>query len=262
MALGYKFEKDRHIHTLDGRPLMGVTTVLKNWGDPSALVNWSANTAVDYIESQVEIGHFNVASGIGSIEFKGAFNEILTEARTAHLKKRDKAGDKGTEIHAQLEVMMNDLIAGELKEYVPIVNKIKNWLLDNGIKPLKSEMNVYSRSLWYGGIADGVVEKDGMKYILDFKTSGSIQTKAFYQCGAYSYAVREMVAFDDNRYPDGVVIVHIPKGASFDPEKNVYWRYDIGQLENAFVSILEAYKLDKNIQELLERNYKKTSIKI
>jgi len=145
-----------------------------------------------------------------------------------------------------------------------LVTSVKQWMLDNKIKPLKSEMNVYSKDLWYAGIADGVIEKDGKKYILDFKTSGYIYTTAFFQCGAYSYAVKEMVAFDDGRFPEGVVIVHIPRGKSFDSIKNVYWRYDIAHLENAFVNILETYKIDQSIQAQIG-NFKKsnkTSIKI
>lgn len=232
MEIGYKFDPVKHVHTLDGKPLHGVTSVLKNWGDPGALINWAAGCAVDAMVA----------------------GESAEEAKKAHLKKRDKAGDKGTEIHKYLEDSLNLWIEdGQpgLNE-IEVVQQVLNWMVDNNIKPLKSEMQVYSRSLWYGGIADGVIEKDGKKYILDFKTSGSIQTKAFYQCGAYSYAVREMVAFDANRYPEGVVIVHIPKGKSFDPKKNVYWRYDIGQLENAFVNILETYKIDQGVQKQIK----------
>jgi len=230
--MSYHFDKKKHVHTLDGKRLHGVTTVLKYWGDPGALINWAANTAVDFI-------------------VKGGDPE---EARTAHTRKRDKAGDRGTKVHEALEVAMNELIetggysTADTPEY-DIVPTVINWMTAERIKPLKSEMAVYSREHWYGGIADGVIEKDGKRYILDFKTSNTVQTKAFIQCGAYSVAVKEMKKAADVA---GVVVVHIPKGQSFDPEKNTFWFYDIENLENAWLSILNAYKTDYQLQKLIQ----------
>jgi hypothetical protein len=122
-------------------------------------------------------------------------------------------------------------------------------MFDNGIKPLKSEMPVYHTELFYAGIADGVIEKDGKKFILDFKTSSSVQTKAFIQCSAYSVAIKHM---RKDAKVDGVVVVHIPKGKSFDPEKNVYWFYDLEALERAWLGIYEAYKTDYELKKLIK----------
>lgn len=239
--MGYKFDNKKHIHTLDNKPLHGVTSVLKYWGDPNPLLNWGVKTAVDAIEA-------------------GAPPE---EARTAHLKKRDKAGDKGTEVHARLEEAMNHWI--EKKEapalhHFPVEDDIINWMKSENITPLASEMNVWSEKHWYGGIADGVVEKDGKKYILDFKTSGTVQTKYFYQMGAYSLAVKEM---KKEAEVAGVVIVHIPRGQAFNPDRDVYWRYDIEALEQAWLNILNTYKLDQDLQKLTNTwSSTKSSIKI
>lgn len=242
---GYRFDPVKHVHTLDGKPLHGVTSVLKCYGDPSALINWAANCAVDYVvenSDEVEDGEF----------FRGAYvaEKTLNEARVAHTKKRDKAGEKGTEVHAQLEVALNQWIergmTGDHEN--ELVNKVTLWMFDNGIKPLASEKHVHSREHWYGGITDFVCEKDGKVYIGDFKTSGSIQTKAFIQCGAYARALKEMGEYKDFA---GVIVVHIPRGKSFDPEKNVYTRYDVEALERAFTSILDVYKLDKSIEDLI-----------
>ena len=242
MEVGYKFDEKLHVHTFNGKRMHGVTSVLKFWGDPSALVNWAANQACDYIKDKSE----EAVTGLFYTT-----NEILDEARTAHTRKRDKAGDKGTEIHGQLEIAMNQWIdrgmCGDSED--SIVNKVMMWMFENGIKPLKSEMPVYSIDKFYAGIADGVIEKDGKKYILDFKTSSSIQTKAFIQCAAYSVAIKDM---KPDAVIDGVVVVHIPKGASFNPEKNVYWFYDLESLERAWLSIYDAYKTDLTLQKLIK----------
>jgi galactitol-specific phosphotransferase system IIB component len=232
----YKFDDKKHVHTLDGKRLHGVTSVLKYWGDPGGLINWAANMAVDHVEKVLKT--------------KEIEKEDLESARKAHTRKRDKAGDIGTKVHKELEDAMNDWItAGFLMDSKnKTVQAVLEWLRDEGIKPLKSEMHVYSRKHWYGGIADGVIEKDGKRYILDFKTSNYIYTTAFIQCGAYSTAVKEMKKSADVA---GVVIVHIPKGKSFDPEKNVYWRYDIENLETMWLNILETYKLDKELNKVI-----------
>ncbi len=227
--MSYAFNAARHIHTWDGKPLHGVTSVLKMWGDPGALVNWAANQAVDAISR----------------------GESKEDARKAHLKVRDAAGDKGKEVHSLLEDALNRWIeSGATPETGDdVVDSVLAWMFTNGYTPIKSEFPVYNLDLWYAGIMDAVVEKDGQRYILDFKTSGSLQTKHFYQCGAYSLAIKNM---KEAAEIGGAIIVHIPKGLSFKPETNVYVRYDIGHLETAFTNILETYKLDQEITKLIK----------
>jgi len=232
--IGYAFDPIKHVHTYNGKRMHGVTSVLGHWGNPGSLVNWAANQAVDYITNCED----------------ELTEEVFEEARKAHLKKRDKAGERGTEVHAELEVMMNNIIGKKFgEEYSPITSEVLSWLSRENITPLHSEYPIYSLEHFYGGIADGVVEREGKRYILDFKTSNSIQTKAFIQCAAYSVALKEMRTLDS---VDGVVVVHIPKGERFDPEKNTYWFYNISSLEDAWLSILRAYKVDYELQKLIK----------
>lgn len=233
---GYLFDETKHVHTLDGKRLYGVTSVLSYWGESGALVNWAAKQAVEHIEK-------NFPSGETLFDDPGAVTRCLQEAKTAHLKKRDKAGDVGTQVHKELEdVFMQKL---PLPNASPVVTKVVEWSLDTKIRFLSCEKHVHSRKFWYGGIADGIIEKDGKRYILDFKTSGTIQTKAFYQCAAYSVALQEM-----GEEPfDGVVIIHIPRGKSFNPKNNVYWNSNIKELEHAWLCILKTFKLDKELQK-------------
>jgi hypothetical protein len=226
---GYTFDEKQHIHKYDGKNLHGVTSVLRLWGDPGSLVNWAVNQAVDAIER----------------------GEQPADARKAHLKIRDAAGDKGKEVHTTLENAMNQWIEKGVPPSTEdeVVNKVLVWLSSNGYVPLRSEFPVYHLDLWYAGIMDAVVEKNGKRFILDFKTSGSLQTKHFYQCGAYSLAIKDM---KKEAEIGGAIIVHIPKGQSFVPEKNVYVRYDISELERAFTNILEVYKLDAEVNKLIK----------
>lgn len=226
--MSYAFDERKHIHTWEGKPLHGVTSVLKSWGDPGSLINWAANQAVDAIER----------------------GETTEEARKAHLKVRDKAGDKGKEVHALLEEVINKwLLEGAAQNTTDdTVNAVVGWMVAEGYTPIRSELPVYNLDLWYAGIMDALVEKDGKRYIMDFKTSGSVQTKYFYQMGAYSLALKAM----EEQEIGGAVIVHIPRGTSFKPDNNIYVRYDIEALETAFKDILEVYKLDQEITKLLK----------
>jgi len=229
MGVGYAFNDKRHIHTYDGKNLHGVTSVLRMWGDPGSLVNWAAGQAVDAIKR----------------------GESPEEAKKAHLKVRDAAGDKGKEVHGQLEEAMNHWIESKSVGFTndAVVDSVLTWMQKEGYTPLRSEFPVYHLDLWYAGILDAAVEKDGKKFILDFKTSGSLQTKNFYQCGAYSLAIKDM---KQEAQIDGAIIVHIPRGASFNPDVNVYVRYDIKELEEAFKHILAVYKLDQEVTKLIK----------
>jgi hypothetical protein len=226
---GYAFNEARHIHTYDGKPMHGVTSILKSWGDPGSLINWAAGQAVDAIER----------------------GETPEDARKAHLKVRDKAGDKGKEVHALLEEAMNQWIERGVRPEMgdAVVDSVTSWMLSAGYTPLRSEFPVYNLDLWYAGIMDAVVEQNGKRFIMDFKTSGSVQTKYFYQCGAYSLAIQNMKKEADVA---GAIIVHIPRGKSFDPEKNLYVRYDIKDMERAFTNILEVYKIDQEVTKLIK----------
>lgn len=224
---GYSFNAARHIHTYDGKNLHGVTSVLKMWGDPGSLIGWAANQAVDAIER----------------------GESPEEARKAHLKVRDAAGDKGKEVHALLEESLNKWIAeGSMQLTVdPVVNSVLEWMRSEGYTPIKAEINLYSTEMWVGGICDLIAEKEGKKIIFDFKTSGTVQTKYFYQLAAYNLMYREM--FGDSAF--SCAIIHIPRGKSFSVDKNLYWRYDMGELEQAWLGILKTYKTDKELQKLI-----------
>ena len=116
-----------------------------------------------------------------------------------------------------------------------------------GYTPIKSEFNLYSIEMWTGGICDLVAEKDGKQYIMDFKTSGSVQTKYFYQMAAYNLMYKEMYS----KGADACVILHIPRGTSFNVDKNIYLRYDMENLEQAWLGILKTYKIDQELQKLI-----------
>lgn len=246
---GYSFDAEKHHHLYNGKRMYGCTSVLQHWGDKSGLINWAANCAVDYIES-VAIRSEKTISEVKDMLFVS--KHTLEQALTAHTKKRDKAGDNGTKVHGLLEVKMNEWIETSTPPLCDgVVKKVVDWMIAEGYKPVRSELPVYSTKYFYAGILDLVIEKidTGERFIADFKTSGYVYTTAFIQCGAYSFAAKEM---KKEAKIAGVIVIHIPRGTSFNPEKNVYHFFDTEALETAFLNILSTYKTDQALQKLIK----------
>ena len=253
--MGYKFEEGKHIHTLDGKPLMGVTTVLSVISKP-ALIQWSASEAVNHIENnsvslkdfilkietkpKVEIANPDV---IGD-DLRVVSDETLKEARTAHRKKKEKAGDWGTAVHLAVEEWIK-----EQKEPTNLdekgmeaFNNFKNWATENKVEFLESERHIWSKELWIGGIVDLVFKMDGKKYIGDIKTSSGIYNEAFFQMGAYHLCLDEMGEAKD---VEGYIVINLKKDGKMDLKMAT----DMEMNQNAFKYALGLYKIINSLKK-------------
>src|SRR3990167_11462488 len=101
----YRFSEEKHLHELmkDGeyKPLTGVTTVLGVIAKPM-LIQWSANMAVEYV-LQNKTKFINENSQLVT----ELLDEVCKEARVAHRKKKESAGEWGTNIHTLAEEYIN-----------------------------------------------------------------------------------------------------------------------------------------------------------
>ena len=187
----FTFNEELHLYFLevDGvkKPLTGVTSVLQAIAKP-ALIQWSANEAVKYIlEKGVE----------KDTDFILISKEQLEEARTAHRRKKKDAGQKGTDIHAELEKIIKEAITGD--GYITSktheskqISDFIDWAVSQKVKFLASEKRVYSKIFWLGGTLDFICEIDGKKYIGDIKTSNKIYGREFFaQTAAYRLMCEE-----------------------------------------------------------------------
>ena len=232
---GYKFDEKKHAHTLDGKPLMGVTTVLSVISKPS-LIQWSANMACDYVDSR-SMEFFNNPT---------LFKDILKEARTAHRKKKEKAGDWGTKVHEAVEDWIKRGVepVGLDEMGVRAFENFKKWAEDNNVKFIESEKHLYSREMWIGGIVDLVFEMDGKKYIGDIKTSSGIYNEAFFQMGAYHLMLEEMGEKD----VAGYIVINLKKDGTMDMKRADNMKIN----QDAFKHALGLYKI---INVMLEKTY-------
>ncbi len=242
---GYSFDPKGHVHTLDGRALMGVTTVLSVISKP-ALIQWAANMACDYVDQARQSEKFTLED----------LGNALKEARTAHRKKKEKAGDWGTKVHECIESTVKVLIEeneGYCYEVVleainetaktseldatqkQVIKKFFEWAVENEVTFRESEKNLYSRTMRTGGIVDLVFEMGGKKYIGDIKTSSGIYPEMFAQMGAYDLMLREM-GFDSF---DGYLIINLKKDGKIDFALTEHMELN----RDFFKAALELYKI-------------------
>lgn len=248
----YQFlDKGRqHLHTLDGKPLIGGSTAKGIIGKGDGLVQWSAGCAVDYIKENAEVELDEQGTPTGVLYTEEA---DLEAARTAWKKKRDGAAKVGTERHGLLEDYVRDCIANH--EGRPVAAKwtydiaqFVEWATANVDRFLFAEANCYSERLWVGGIADiGMVLKDGRRVVGDHKSSKAAYFDQFIQTALYDILLSEsggLTPQGDKLFEwekaDGYVIFPF-RSSPFTPE----YRWDADRYRKAAEDVVNIYKLSE-----------------
>lgn len=234
----FTFDPIKHVYTLDGKPLTGVTTVLGVINKP-ALVAWASKMAVEHIKGNAP---WDEAQSVYLVS-----ESQLEDAKQAHRRKKEDAGEKGTDLHALVEEYVNwcleigglasvTTVASYQLKWEPI-RKFINWAVNNQIRFLESEKRMYSRNWWLAGTADLIFEKDGKKYIGDIKTYAKIWDRVpFFQCAGYANFYEEMSEGKD--HIDGYCVLRLSKDGSFEEK----WSFDVEGDTRAFFAAAELYR--------------------
>jgi len=144
------------------------------------------------------------------------------ESYETAIEERDKAGDRGTRFHKTCEAILGgstvtfasyrDDNALEMITAVyewKMVEGFVNFLNDKKPKVLKVEQRVLNEEIGYGGTVDAVMEIDGEKFVIDFKTSSGLYFSHEMQVEAYRSAIA---------YMDSMGIMDMGPGLENDPE--------------------------------------------
>src|ERR1035437_3506725 len=129
----YEFNEAKHIHSLNGQALTGVTTILGVIAKPM-LIQWSANMAVESIKGQLY--------DLTLMPPRTVLDDIFAMAKVAHRKKKEEAGVKGTDVHAEVELLIKQSMATGLMSYAGDNEQVKHfikWSEDNKVKFIGSE---------------------------------------------------------------------------------------------------------------------------
>ena len=245
----YRFSKGRHLHELlvDGRwqALTGITTVLGIIAKPF-LIQWSANEAVDYIDKALneQLESQPIETDL-LLWLHDHWKEITKEAKIAHRKKKEKAGEQGTDIHAIIEKIIkeaiekNDGVIKNVLHEVPQVQRFLEWVVNNNVRFIASELHLYSREHFLGGVVDGVVEIDGEKWIMDTKTGG-VYAEAFFQMAGYQLMIEELGLYQDIK---GHIILGLLKTGEFVEKRSISNEDN----KKAFLSALSLYRIKNKV---------------
>ena len=186
--------------------------------DKPQLVPWAAKMTAQAVADAWKPGVAYTATQI---------EQICMEAKGAHRRKKDTAGDIGTEIHLIVGMYAEGQLSPEAVQD-PFKRKgLENFMkATDGWEWLGSEITLVHEEHRYGGTADGIARlPSGMIVLVDFKTSNNVYPTYTMQCALYAAAT-----------PD-------------DPRLHEYWK----QIEEARII---HYNKEFNTWETLERNIK------
>lgn len=188
----------RHPHT--GVIVPSVTTVLKQLNKP-ALVQWAVDQTAAFAVANID----NLLSrteeqGWGFLRWYWNRDPLKgeVELRNFYNGVRDDAAELGTMIH---EWIAADHGEGNYPDvsmapefFWQMVNVWNEWSAQHDVKPIVSEGTVWSElGGGYAGTLDGIWEIDGVRYLLDIKSSRNVYDEHMMQLAALGGAQVLMV---------------------------------------------------------------------
>ena len=219
----YRFDEKKHIHLLNGKPLIGTSTAMKIVAKP--LTWWASGMAVSKFgwldpkknkEEAVQEALIVGFEKVKGLDMAG-YGNLLDEAYRAHSVRLKDSATKGTDRHELLEAFVKNTMVcqqtGTIDEtkYSEEIEPFIEWSKKNVKRFLFSELHCYSERLWVGGISDAGAElKDGKVVVIDFKSSKEAYADQFWQCGGYGIQIAENGGYT----PQGEKIFTLEK--SFD----------------------------------------------
>jgi hypothetical protein len=174
--------KGHHYRDANGTRVPGVTTIIGDGVPKPALITWSANaTAEAAVDQWDELGAL-------------APSQRLKRLQGARYAERDRAKDRGTEVHRAAEqllagkpVKVPEEIAGHVESYARFLDEFK-------VEPIHVEFSCVSERWGYAGTADlfatvVLPDRGARRLLMDLKTSRSgVFGETALQLAAYRYA--------------------------------------------------------------------------
>ena len=179
--------------------LPSVTQILKVLDKSGPLMGWATNCGAAYIKARLKPGEFWLS--------QAEIDDIAEGVRSAHRKVSKIACDIGTEAHDWVASYIASEANGEdipdFPENPLVVNcchAAQNWISKVGLRPIAVEEIVYSRAHKFIGTMDtagGLVEIEGKKAVIDWKSSKGLYVEMRFQLAAYKKAYEEMTGLTD-----------------------------------------------------------------
>lgn len=262
----YHFDREAHLHTLDGRALTGTTSIIGVLNTP--LAYYASGKACEVFgasdyhlfgkmskgeANEAEIASFELSANAMLKKIKemkvGEYMKLLDKAYRAHDKESHKKADAGKDLHSLLESFVKsemgkkklpDSDFKDIEQYVA-------WSRKNVKQYLASEANCYSERLWVGGQLDAAaIMNDESQAIIDFKSRDKAYPKDLLQTSGYALQVEENGFFSEDGKANKKVaqpftkVIIVPMGMKkLEPIENT----NILELKKGFESAVFLYQL-------------------
>lgn len=169
--------------------MRGVTDIKRTIIAKPGLMHWSKDEAIKWLKKLDRI----------------PTEQDYEKASKAYLIKSDFGKDVGTEVHGAIEnYLVSDVTTSVSQDARKSFNAFLDWYTNTNAKKIAVEQAVYSRSKGYCGKYDALLELDGKKVLVDFKTTNispyalkkgkewtGLYPEDFMQLGFYSKAYNE-----------------------------------------------------------------------
>ncbi len=205
--------KGHHYTDGAGTRVPGVTTIIGDGTPKPALINWAANATAD-----AAVNRWDELSDMPPAQ-------RLSALRSARYDEKDRAANRGTQVHALAErlikgetVQAPDEIAGHVEAYARFLDEFR-------VTAVHVEFSVASYRFGYAGTGDLIgdfMTSDGPRRLLcDIKTNRSgIFGETALQLAAYRFADVLIIDGEEEEMPpvDGCAAIHVRgDGYSFIP---------------------------------------------
>lgn len=230
-------------YTKDGTRVPSVTTVIGAFSDKSALIDWSARMAGEYVRANLPKGQLIARDEV---------LKIAEQAKANYRDVRDAAADAGTLAHAAVEDWIrNRRATWPKKANEDVIFRAKQafasfleWAKQTQLKMTYTELPLISEKYRYGGTFDAMLVQ-GRRALGDWKTSSGLYPDMLIQVAAYG------MLWEEN-YPDMPIEggYHIIR---FDKQYADFHHHHWAELEVAKQSFLMMRQLYENAKELRKR---------
>ena len=184
-----------HRYKLDGRWVPSVTTILGVLDKPG-LPRWSARLVAEYVADHPD--------GIEELRAMGR-GPMVDALKGMPWQERDKAGDRGTILHAYAEELVHGREVDVAPEHVAVMESALSFMEHWHIYPLVIEFPCASREHEWAGTGDliaGYTRPDTGHHgvgIFDWKSGKDLYPEFAWQLNAYAHA--EFHGLDGDEQP-------------------------------------------------------------
>lgn len=178
-------------HPETGKIVPGVTTVLKKLDKPGVL-QWAVDNTAAYAVANIDsLLNRTEEQGWGFLRWYWKRDPLASDdqdIRNYSAGVLNNAAELGTLMHDWIAAEHDDLPYPDVTLAPPhfweMVAQWDAWKVEHDIKPILTETTFWSDQYGYAGTADGLWEIDGVRTLLDVKTSRNVWDEHFMQLAA------------------------------------------------------------------------------